>query len=126
MYSNNNTMNYLQELDLICNSPVQPQMLSRANYKDHLDCHNYYNNTKTSKELACKERNYYYSFSITQGKCIIYQTQHMTSEEEYIVREAKTTETAIRQAVKEFNKRYSKFLNTNIERARNNFKEFIK
>ncbi len=101
-------MKYLSELDKICKLPVKASVLSRVNYKSHLDCHNYYEGTKTNKQDAINTRNYFFSFTITEKECIIYQTESMNCEEEWIKKEAKTTQTAIKQAVTEFYKRYNK------------------
>ena len=99
-------MDVLKDLDKIANLPVTAKVLSRSNYKNHLECHYYYRDGKTSKEQAIKERNYYFSFEVREGKCIIFQTEHMRGEEEWIVREAKSTEIACKQAIREFYKRY--------------------
>lgn len=99
---------YFFELDKIENLPVTAKCLSRVNYKDHVECHNYYESGKTSKELAIKERSYYFSFKIHQGECTIFQTEHMNAEQEWIIKTGKTTETAVRRAIKEFYKRYNK------------------
>jgi hypothetical protein len=102
-------LNYLEDLDKISKLPIHAKCLSKTNYKDHLECHNYYHsNKKTSREEAVKERSYYFSFEVMQGKCIIFQTQHMCAEEEWIVKEAKSTKVAVLSAIKEFKKRYYK------------------
>jgi len=104
----NNFKSLLKELDKICNLPVTAKVLSRVNYRDHLESHHYYETTKTSKQDAVKDDDYFFSFMIRDRYCVIYQTMTMHIEQEWIEKEAKSTETAVRRAVKEFYKRYNK------------------
>lgn len=101
-------MNILEELDKIERLPVTAKVLSNLNYQSHLDCHNYYEKGKTSKEDAINKRSYFFSFRILYKECIIYQTESMHSEQEWIIKEGKTSESACKKAIKEFYKRYNK------------------
>lgn len=101
-------MNLFNELDKITSLPVTANVLSKENYKSHLECHNYYGKGKTSKELAVKERSYFFDFEIKEKECTIFQTESMNINQEWIIKKAKSTETAVKQAIAEFYKRYNR------------------
>ena len=105
----NNFKSLLKELDKICKLPVTAKVLSRENYSSHLDYFHYNNpGKKASKQNAIDGNGYFFSFKISEGECVIYQTENMYCETEWIEKKAKSTEVAVRRAAKEFYKRYNR------------------
>ena len=100
------TINFLSELDIICQLPVTAKTLHKQHYKDHLDCHKQYE--RTTREKAVKERNFFFYFKVEEKQCVIYQAQAMGCSYEWITREGKSTASAIKKAVIEFHKRFGR------------------
>ena len=99
----------LNELDKICNLPVTSKVISNFNYRSYLDTVRYgIRKIKPTKETAVKECNLFFSFKITEKECIIYQTESMHCEQEWIIKKGKSTKSACSKAIKEFYKRYNK------------------